>query len=218
MSKLNSLEDQRFGLLTVKKRVANTLSGATQWLCTCDCGNEKIVRVDNLRGGSVTSCGCKRVGRKTVEAKRSAAAIANAAPTWPGSLPSNAASKRISILVHDSRAQSSDGIRSYGFGWCKGVDKNGDPLGGHPDVGVFSKLIARQRRQGPVHVIVIRTMDHLSEQGLISPQDGRSYAQWMVDEGVQHSTPFKGDPNDIDREFRALGGRKQWPLAVDLIP
>ncbi len=36
----------------------------TAWLCRCDCGNEKIVRSDMLKAGSVQSCGCKSSGTK----------------------------------------------------------------------------------------------------------------------------------------------------------
>lgn len=30
----------------------------TQWLCQCDCGNETIVRGDNLKNKTTQSCGC----------------------------------------------------------------------------------------------------------------------------------------------------------------
>lgn len=35
------------------------------WLCRCDCGKEKIVRVDNLKNGGVKSCGCLNIERST---------------------------------------------------------------------------------------------------------------------------------------------------------
>lgn len=35
-------------------------------LCKCDCGNEKIVRLKNLKSGISTNCGCKR-SKKTID-------------------------------------------------------------------------------------------------------------------------------------------------------
>ena len=48
---------QRFGKLVVIERAENQ-GYKPMWLCQCDCGNQKIVRADRLKEGSVTSCGC----------------------------------------------------------------------------------------------------------------------------------------------------------------
>lgn len=64
VSKANTkdLTGQKFGALTVIKQVENRVlkSGVsiTQWLCKCECGNEKIVRPECLRQGGTRSCGC----------------------------------------------------------------------------------------------------------------------------------------------------------------
>lgn len=29
-----------------------------KWFCKCDCGNIKSVQVQNLKSGSIVSCGC----------------------------------------------------------------------------------------------------------------------------------------------------------------
>ena len=50
--------DQRFGKLTVIKRVENVPRKHARWLCRCDCGNEVIVESHALRGGTRKSCGC----------------------------------------------------------------------------------------------------------------------------------------------------------------
>ncbi len=55
--KLIDLTGQRFGRLTIIKRMENK-NGHPWWLCKCDCGNEKCVSGDNLRNGSTQSCGC----------------------------------------------------------------------------------------------------------------------------------------------------------------
>lgn len=53
---------QKFGTLTVVAPVPNTsgLKENKKWLCKCECGNEKIIRVDHLIDGSTQSCGCKK--------------------------------------------------------------------------------------------------------------------------------------------------------------
>jgi hypothetical protein len=42
----------------VLKRVENDAQQNAQWLCLCDCGNEKIIRGGSLRQGKIRSCGC----------------------------------------------------------------------------------------------------------------------------------------------------------------
>lgn len=57
MAKTKDLTGMKFGRLTVVERSSNDKHGKTQWLCKCDCGNEKVIRGDSLRGGTI-SCGC----------------------------------------------------------------------------------------------------------------------------------------------------------------
>lgn len=45
---------KKFGKLTVVERIDDTLT----YRCKCDCGNEKIVSGESLRGGHTKSCGC----------------------------------------------------------------------------------------------------------------------------------------------------------------
>jgi hypothetical protein len=53
-----------FGRLLVLRRASSVRrpNGKTRprWLCRCDCGNERIVRAEDLRAGNSTSCGCKQ--------------------------------------------------------------------------------------------------------------------------------------------------------------
>ena len=62
MGKCEDLTGQKFGKLTVIKRVENHVQPCgkqyVQWLCKCDCGNETVVRSANLKGGRTQSCGC----------------------------------------------------------------------------------------------------------------------------------------------------------------
>lgn len=52
------LTGQKFGKLTVIKRVENDKNGSARWLCRCECGNEKIVDGGHLRSNKIKSCGC----------------------------------------------------------------------------------------------------------------------------------------------------------------
>lgn len=52
------LTGKKFERLTVIKRVENSKSGQTRWLCKCSCGNETIVWGCHLRNGHTRSCGC----------------------------------------------------------------------------------------------------------------------------------------------------------------
>lgn len=53
------LEGQRYGKLTVIKRVEN-LEGRTQWLCRCDCGKEAVFAGTAIHDGYRRSCGCDK--------------------------------------------------------------------------------------------------------------------------------------------------------------
>lgn len=59
MGKFIDLTGQRFGRLTVIQRAENK-GVITRWLCECDCGNEKVIRAQDLKEGKTQSCGCLR--------------------------------------------------------------------------------------------------------------------------------------------------------------
>ena len=57
------LTGKRFGLLTVQSR-----ERGKNWLCNCDCGNQKVVPQYKLISGQTKSCGCqKNTGHPTVD-------------------------------------------------------------------------------------------------------------------------------------------------------
>ena len=62
MGSFIDLTGQKFGRLTVVKRVENYVRPSGQpvakWLCRCDCGNEVEVISTSLRMGKTKSCGC----------------------------------------------------------------------------------------------------------------------------------------------------------------
>ena len=59
MPKVVDLTNQRFGRL-IAVRKADKVEGRpnSYWECLCDCGNTTTVRINNLKSGFITSCGC----------------------------------------------------------------------------------------------------------------------------------------------------------------
>lgn len=61
---MNDLANRKFGKLTVLKQGEDYVSRGgvhiAQWICRCDCGNEKVVSSPNLISGRTKSCGCIR--------------------------------------------------------------------------------------------------------------------------------------------------------------
>lgn len=63
-TKINDLNGQRFGMLTVLRFDHQAPRYGLFWLCRCDCGKEKVIRGSDLMKGTA-SCGCKqREGRR----------------------------------------------------------------------------------------------------------------------------------------------------------
>lgn len=57
---------KKFNRLTVIQSYVSDKYGNIQWLCKCECGNEKVVNSSKLKSGHTKSCGCfaKDNGRK----------------------------------------------------------------------------------------------------------------------------------------------------------
>lgn len=58
----NIIAGDRFNRFTVIKEVEKR-NGRRQFLCKCDCGNERIIDIGNLTSGHSTSCGCAKLDR-----------------------------------------------------------------------------------------------------------------------------------------------------------
>lgn len=59
VSHAKDIKGQRFGMLTVVKRVGtDPVSRKALWKCKCDCGNFTTVRSVDLTNGNTKSCGC----------------------------------------------------------------------------------------------------------------------------------------------------------------
>jgi hypothetical protein len=48
----------RFGRYVLVERRPTDSRGQQMWLCRCECGTEKVLRLAHLRHGRVLSCGC----------------------------------------------------------------------------------------------------------------------------------------------------------------
>ena len=59
MPKFQDLTGRKFYCLTVIDRAPNR-GRQTRWNCRCECGNITTVDSNNLKSGSVKSCGCKQ--------------------------------------------------------------------------------------------------------------------------------------------------------------
>jgi hypothetical protein len=63
MLKAVDITGETFGRLTVVSAASSVRNknGVTirMWLCRCECGNQAVVRGNNLRSGTSTSCGCR---------------------------------------------------------------------------------------------------------------------------------------------------------------
>lgn len=55
-----NIEGVKYGRLLILKRAPNRGKRRTCWYSKCDCGNDFIVALDNLRSGDTKSCGCYR--------------------------------------------------------------------------------------------------------------------------------------------------------------
>lgn len=58
MGNYMDLIGQKFGRLTVIKRIEDNSEAHIKWLCECDCGNFVTTRGTSLRRGVTKSCGC----------------------------------------------------------------------------------------------------------------------------------------------------------------
>lgn len=70
MAKKYDLTGQTFGELTVIGRDYDQPIGRRYWICRCSCGNYRSVSTSDLRGGDVTSCGCKRTENSSIAHKQ----------------------------------------------------------------------------------------------------------------------------------------------------
>ena len=64
MGKFIDLTGAVYGRLTVVRYDHTNRHCASMWLCRCECGQTKVVNMNNLRTGHVLSCGCWQAERR----------------------------------------------------------------------------------------------------------------------------------------------------------
>ena len=57
----SELQGKKYGRLTVIAEAGRSRARSRQFLCHCECGNEKIVTYGNLNAGHIRSCGCWQI-------------------------------------------------------------------------------------------------------------------------------------------------------------
>lgn len=69
----DDIAGMRFGRMTaIRLDVSKADSGASYWICRCDCGSVKSVLASSLKNGSTKSCGCLQKEKATVKCKLTA--------------------------------------------------------------------------------------------------------------------------------------------------
>lgn len=68
MPKAMNIIGNRFGRLTVIRRVDTGSCGRSYWECECDCGGVAVIKGKTLRSGSTKSCGCLHIEVATAQA------------------------------------------------------------------------------------------------------------------------------------------------------
>lgn len=58
MGKKLNIAGERYGALVALYDTGQKINGATAWMFQCDCGNKKMLPINNVRYGAIKSCGC----------------------------------------------------------------------------------------------------------------------------------------------------------------
>lgn len=93
MGKFQDLTGQKFGRLTVLKRIDNK-RGLVCWLCKCDCGKLTTSITASLNNGTKKSCGCLQKEKAVLIGKSSKGRINQKARKYK-TLPYDYAQKRL---------------------------------------------------------------------------------------------------------------------------
>lgn len=71
LNKINVV-GHRYGRLVVEAEAEKNVDGVTRVVVLCDCGTRKVVRLESIRRGATTSCGCRNLEvARELMAKRS---------------------------------------------------------------------------------------------------------------------------------------------------
>jgi len=80
--KRHDLTGQKFGKLLALEYAGKDRNNLALWNCVCDCGTHKIVRPNDLRKGSVQSCGCLNKAQNQSGSRRFRHGLSRARIYW----------------------------------------------------------------------------------------------------------------------------------------
>jgi hypothetical protein len=101
-----NLTNMRFGRLEAMSYAGADTRGKSLWLCRCDCGQEKILKANDLHTEKVKSCGCL-MREKSAERARQRNGKKENNPAWKGGRRTRPDGY---IMIHDTgNHKTSDG-------------------------------------------------------------------------------------------------------------
>lgn len=127
---------QRFGRYVALRRVNDR--GPSRWLCRCDCGTEKVVRMSHLIDGSTVSCGCYRreMGKRM--------AVENKIDERSHLHPGDRFGRWVVIQEDQSRGHPYHYICRCDCGTVRPVNRRGLVTGSSKSCGCYHKEVAAQ--------------------------------------------------------------------------
>lgn len=125
---------QRFGRFTAIRLVND--HGPSRWLCRCDCGTEKVVRMSHLTDGDTVSCGCYRreMGRRMASENK----IGERSPLYPG----DRFGRWVVIQEDESRGHPYHYICRCDCGTVRSVNRCSLVTGSSKSCGCYHKEVA----------------------------------------------------------------------------
>ena len=80
------IKGMRSGRLVAVRRIKNSKGHGYKWLCQCDCGNTKKIRIDAITSSRVKSCGClqKEWAAKGLAFKKHGNSTSKTYASWQG--------------------------------------------------------------------------------------------------------------------------------------
>lgn len=142
MAKFEDLTGKRFGRLTVVKRGEDKVAGKYKyvaWECSCDCGNEAVVKTNPLKEGRIKSCGClhseiaRELGRKSTGPKTQYEDLTG---TKFG---------RLLVIGDENKQRTGKCLCRCDCGNIKEVDKSALKLGFTLSCGCFNKEVIKNK-------------------------------------------------------------------------
>ena len=201
MGRVKDLTGEKYGRLTVLSLDGLNKHKRSMWSCLCDCGNETVVDISNLKYGTTFSCGCLRKQNKTTHGMCDTPTYS----TWASMIQRCANSK-------------SHGYEHYGGKGIKVCDKWKTFSGFLSDMGVRPEGMSLDRVNGNCDYEVnncrwatnIQQANNMSSNRFIEYNGKRlTVSQWTRELGGMPSMVASRLKNGWD-EIRAVSTPVKW--------